>query len=124
MLEPVAETEAMTKDELETRLLAAVAEMREASGILENLSEEWARADHYYRQAKAVAYLASEGTIPERTAAVDKACKEERQASHTAEALREAAKEKLRALMTEISAYQTIAGLMRSEMSLDGRYER
>jgi hypothetical protein len=114
----------MTKQDLEEKLLATIAELRDASDNLTDLSREWAKADHAYRRAKSIAYLASAGTVAERQAHVDKACDEEREKAHGADALREAAKEKVRALQSEITAYQTIAGLLRSEMSLEGRYER
>lgn len=114
----------MTIPELEEKILGAVAELREVSADHEEWAKKWATAEHVYRHSKAVSYLASSGTIPERTAYVDKACAEEREKAHTAEALREATKEKKRALETEISAYQTIAGLMRAEMGLAGRYEQ
>lgn len=114
----------MTKHDLEEKLLAAIAELRDASDNLTDLSREWATSDHAYRRAKSIAYLASSGTVAERQAHVDKACDTERQKAHAAEALREAAKEKVRALQSEITAYQTLAGLLRSEMSLEGRYER
>lgn len=112
----------MTKQELEERLLGALAELRAASADADRYAKDWAKADHEYRHAKAIAYLASKGTVAERTAHVDKACKEEREKSHTADALRDAAKGKQRALETEISAYQTLASLMKSEMQLEGRY--
>lgn len=114
----------MTKHELEEKLLATIAELRDASDTLTDYARQWAVADHYYRHAKAVAYLAATGTVAERQAHVDRVCKVEREKAYTAEALREAAREKVRALQTEISAYMTLAGLMRSEMSLEGRYEK
>jgi len=113
----------LTIPELEEKLLAAVAELRDASDDLTTHARDWAKADHYYRHAKAVAYLASDGTVQARQAHVDKVCKEEREKAHTADALREAVKEKVRALQAEISAYQTIAGLIRAEMGLAGKYE-
>lgn len=114
----------MTKQELEEKLLATIAELRDASDNLTDLAREWARADHDYRHAKAVSYLSSSGTIPERTAIVDRECRNERERAHAAESLREAAKEKVRALMSEITAYQTLAALMRSEMQLEGKFEK
>lgn len=113
----------MTKNELEDKLLATIAELRDASDNLTDLAREWATADHYYRHAKAVAYLACAGTVAERTAYVDKACKEEREKAHTADAMREAVREKVRALMAELTAYQTIAANLRQEMQMEGRYE-
>jgi DNA repair exonuclease SbcCD ATPase subunit len=114
----------MTTQQLEEKILEAVAELRDATDELTTQAREWAKADHAYRRAKSIAYLASSGTVAERQAHVDKTCGDERDNAHSAEALKEAAKEKVRALLGELSAYQTLAGLLRSEMSLEGRYER
>lgn len=114
----------MTTPELEEKLLATVAELRDATDNLTDLAREWAKADHYYRHAKAIAYLSSDGkTVADKQAQVDKVCKEEREKAHTADALREAQREKVRALMAELTAYQTIAANMRADMNLAGRYE-
>lgn len=108
----------MTKSELEEKLLATIAELRDASDTLTDLAREWAQADHAYRHAKAVAYLQSDGTVQARQAQVDLNCGKERNAAHSADALLNAPKEKKRALETEISAYMTLAGLLRAEMQL------
>lgn len=113
----------LTLAELEEKILAAVEELRQSNETLEAHSKWWATAEHKYRHAKAVAYLASSGTVAERTAHVDKVCGPEREDAHAAEALMSAAKEKVRALGAEVSAYQTIARLRQSEMALEGRYE-
>ena len=112
----------MTKQEIEEKLLGAVAELREATSELQKYAKDAATSDHAYRRSKAVAYLASSGTVAERSAHVDKACETEREKAHTSEALREAVREKVRALQTEIMAYQTLASLFKTEMSLEGRY--
>jgi hypothetical protein len=113
----------MTIPELEEKIMAAVAELRDANDALELLSKEYAVTDHKYRHAKAMAYLAASGTVNERTAHVDKVCGPEREAAHTAEALMNAAKERVRSLQSELSAYQTIARLAMGEMAMAGRYE-
>lgn len=113
----------MTKQELEEKLMATIAELRDSTDTLTDLAREWAKADHYYRHAKAIAYLTSDGTVQARQAHVDKVCKEEREKAHTADALRDAQKEKVRALMAELTAYQTMAGLMKQEMAMAGQYE-
>ena len=115
--------EKVTIAELEQNLLATVKELRDANDALEAHSKWYAVADHKYRHAKAVAYLAASGPVKERESHVDKVCGPEREAAHTAEALMNAAKEKVRSLQAELSAYQTIAGLIRAEMGLVGRYE-
>lgn len=113
----------MSISELEEKLLAAVAELRLVSTDIDLCSKEWALADFVYREAKAVAYLQSDGTVDARKAQVDLHCGKQRDAAHTADALLNAAKLKKSALETEISAYQTIARLRMSEMGLAGRYE-
>ena len=113
----------MTTPELEESILRAVEELRIASGDIDLWSKQWALADFVYREAKAVAYLQSDGTVDARKAQVDLHCGKQRDAAHTAEALLNAAKLKKGALETEISAYQTIARVRMSEMGLAGRYE-
>lgn len=109
----------MQKHELESAILGAIKELRQANEELSRLSKEYALSDHAYRRAKAIAYLATSGTVAERSAHVDKACEEERQRAHLSEAVREAMKERVRSLMTEITAYQTLASLMKAEMGLE-----
>lgn len=113
----------MTIPELEQNLLAAVAELKEERRQLKPLATEWALADTEYRKAHAIAFSAGEGTVPERKGTADRAASREMQHAHNLEALREAVKENVRAIQAEISAYQTLAGLLKSEMALDGRYE-
>jgi len=113
----------MTTQELEQLLLCAVAELRQASDKIDSLSEKWATSDQNYRHKKAVAYLQSEGTVQAREAQRDIACEAERRDAHLADALLSAARDRKRALETEISAYQTIAGIIKAEMGLAGRYE-
>lgn len=113
----------MTKQEIEDKMLAAIAELRQTSADIEHWAKHWTLADYAYREDKAKAYLTSKGTIPEREALVDVACGKQRDNAHTAKALWDAAKSKQDALKTEIGGYMALAGLMRSEINLAGRYE-
>ena len=113
----------MTKQELENNLLAAVEELRVARSQLEPLAKEWATAEQKYRKAQSIALLAASGTIPEKKAHVDRVCNDEMLAAHAADALRDAVAKNCKAIEVEISAYQTLAGIMKAEMGLEGRYE-
>lgn len=114
----------MTLQQLEHLIMGAVEELREARRKLEPLAQDWALADQSYRKAQSIAYAKSSGTIPERKAFVDDQCNQEMYAAHSLEAIKEAAKENVRALQTEVSAYQTLASLLKSEMQMAGQYEQ
>jgi len=87
------------------------------------LAKEWALADTEYRKRHAIAYWGELGTIGDKKAAADKVTSREMLKAHELDATREAIRDNVKALLSEISAYQTIAGLIRAEMALDGRYE-
>lgn len=112
----------MTRAELEEKLIELAKEIRTATDNYSHLAREHAEKDHVYRKAKAIAYLATSGTVPERTAYVDKACDGERLNAHLSDALREAAKERLRALQAELSAFQSVVGMYKAEAQIAGRY--
>jgi cell division septum initiation protein DivIVA len=97
--------------DLTNKLLDAVNDLRTAG-------RNWAEAENNYRRAKSIAYLNAEGTIPEKTAKVDKVCESERLAAHIAEAEREAAREYVHALKATLSAYQTLARTNQAEAEL------
>src|SRR5262245_14142511 len=98
--------------------------LRENADNIENLATQWADADGVYRKAKAVAFLTVEGkTVAEKEARVDIECDIQRNEAHISKALWDAAKSRQEALQSEMSGYQTIAGLIRAEMGLAGRYE-
>lgn len=113
----------MTIPELTQALLSTAADLRTANEELYKLSVEWAHAEDEYRKAKAIAYLAASGTINERNAHVDKVCSSERLKAHLAEAEKEAKKKLVESLQAQLSALQTIAGMLRAEMNLAGRFE-
>lgn len=94
----------------------------EAQATLEKASRDWARQENEYRKAKANAYLASSGTVDARKAAVDKATDQERHDAHLADALRVAALENVRNRRAQLSALQSIANAVKSEVEMSGRY--
>jgi len=107
----------MTKQELENNILAAVEELRVARSRLEPLAKDWALADTEYRKAHARAYCMELGTVADKKAKADKESYSEMLKAHELDASREAVRDNVKALMVEISAYQTLAGLLKSEMA-------
>lgn len=84
-------------------------------------SNEWARVENEYRKARANTYLATSGTVAEREARVDKAVEGERYAAHLADGLKVAALEKVRSLRAQLSACQSVANAVRSDVEMAGR---
>lgn len=105
--------------ELDTELRRLCDELNQAVAELKDAGKGWAEKENAYRRAKSIAYLNAEGTIPEKQAKVDKACETERLHAHIAEAEREACREKVHALKSQLSAFQTLArmNLVEAEMS-------
>jgi hypothetical protein len=105
--------------ELDTELRRLCDDLNGAVADLKTAGRDWAEKENAYRRAKSVAYLNAEGTIPERAAKVDKVCDAERLAAHIAEAEREACRERVHALKSQLSAFQTLArmNLVEAEMS-------
>lgn len=104
-----------------------VTELYRFCGLLEAANDELrakaidhAKAEHAYKRAKAIAYLAASGTVNERTAYVDKACDMEREKAYMARAEKDAALELVRSYRQQLSAMQSIAASARSEMELAG----
>lgn len=110
----------MISQELQIQLLEGIQALSKANNELRTCAEELARADHAYRQAKAKSYLnavtsGEKMTVDHIKAIVDRQCEAEMLACRLAEAMREAALERVRSLRTEISAMQSIAGAYREE---------
>jgi hypothetical protein len=81
-----------------------------------------AEAEHTYRLQKARAWVEhTDGTVPERTAAVDGATAGLRRDRDLAEASKLAALEALRSRRQQLSAVQSIAAAVRSELDLAGK---
>lgn len=106
----------------QNELTAAYKELLRLSNELLNacnqLTEEArtaAQKENDYRRAKAIAYLASDGTVQARQAQVDLKCETERLEAHSAQAVKEAGMERVRSLRTIISAYQTYLNSNKAE---------
>lgn len=90
-----------------------------AQGQLKSAALFFAKKESAYRQAKAIAQLSADGkTVDLRNAQVDIKCKEERQAAYYARAAKEAALENVRSIRAQLSALQSIAASVRSEIEL------
>lgn len=111
----------ITVADLRAEMLRLSASLDRAHEELIRASSEWARTENEYRLAKANAFLASSGTVDARKATVDKATSVERVAAHTAEALKVAALENVRNRRAQLSALQSVAHAVRSEVEMAGR---
>lgn len=114
-------SELITPQMLQTEMIRLSSEIDQAHASLVSLSHEWAEAENAYRLAKAVAFLASSGTVGERQAYCDKATSSERLRAHKAEALKVAALENVRNRRAQLSALQSVAHAVRSEVEMAGR---
>jgi DNA-binding protein YbaB len=83
-------------------------------------AKEFANKEHAYRKAKAINYLGAEGTVEARKAKVDQACEQERLEAYIARANKEAAKELVLSYRAQLSALQSVAASIRSEMEMAG----
>lgn len=111
-------------EQLQGRILTAMEELQAALADHKAAALKHAEADHAYRQAQAREYLLAsvlkrdDGkyyTEDHRRAVVDAACDRQMHACRLAEAEHEAAKERVRALQTQISAGQSLLGAERAE---------
>lgn len=105
-------------------------DMLELSRLLDQHHDELVRAAHeyseredLYRLAKATAFLAATGTVADRQAHADKATSSERRAAHLAEQLMKAAFARVRSTQAQLSARQSVAQMVKSEMQMAGRFE-
>jgi DNA-binding protein YbaB len=115
-------TEILTPHQLNKELVRLSRLLDQAQQNLEQRSHDWAKKEWEYRVARANAYLAASGTVDARKSSVDKAVKEEGEAAHLAEALKVAAVEGVRNLRQQLSAFQSLAAAVRSEIEMAGRY--
>lgn len=113
----------LSPDSLSDILVSTCTELDSALEEHRKHSLEWVVAENAYRVAKAKAFLTAPPeakTEQAKKAHVDLVCENERLAAHTAEALRDSALEAVRTLRAQLNAFQTVAGLLRSEMDLAG----
>lgn len=111
----------VTPADLRAEMLRLSRELDAAHDSLVKASHDWARAENEYRLAKANSYLTSSGTVDARKAQVDKTTSGERVQAHTAEALKVAALENVRNKRAQLSALQSVAHAVRSEVEMSGR---
>lgn len=109
----------MNAFELNERLISAAEDVRKSLGELDRCAREYAGAEQRYRKAKALAYLASSGTVPEREAHAERAINDDRYERDLAEGLKVSALEAVRSHRGILSAIQTLANVLREEAAFD-----
>lgn len=102
-----------------------VAEAQRLSALLDkglaalrDSAVSFAQAEHEYRQARAKAWLAARGTVPERESMVELRCGELRNARDLAEGMKVAALEAVRSRRAQLSALQSLLAANRAEAEL------
>lgn len=108
-----------TKASLNEDLQATCTDLLTECDEMPKLARDFAKKENDYRLAKATAYLKSEGTVDARKSQVDLICEKERVASHIAEGLLDASRERIRSLRSVLSALQTIANSHRVEQDFE-----
>lgn len=109
----------MTPTEIGKELRRLIVLLDEGLKVLRDSSQELAEAERDYRQAKGLSWVHhTEGIGAERQAVVDGETANLRYDRDLAEAKRRAALESVRARQTQISALQSIAAALRSELDL------
>jgi len=103
---------------LSQQLLQAVRDLRDAMAELETRSRDAAQFDRAWRLAKAQSYAATEGTIPEREAAVERETAHLRFEAKASEDLRVSALEAVRSHRTIVSAFQSVVSASKAEAEL------
>ena len=108
-------------EDLESELRRLCLHLETSQGQLRSAGLYYAKKESAYRKAKAVAQLKADGkTVDDRKAQVDRDCGEERLTAYLARAAKEAALENVRSIRAQLSALQSIAASVRSEMELAG----
>jgi hypothetical protein len=108
----------MTAAELSGELARLRDLMERANTKVRDQGQALAEAERDYRQARAQAWLVTEGTARQREDAVNAATAFERYRRDLADSERQAALEGVRNYRTSISALQTISNVEREEMAL------
>jgi len=116
-------TDLITPHELQRAMLAKSREVDEALEDYRTRNLAWVEADRASRVARNTALLSTEGTVGERTAKAEQAADGPIYAERMAAALRDSAKEALRARLAQLSALQSLATTVRTEMQMAGRYD-
>jgi hypothetical protein len=110
----------------DTSLTDLVVEARRLSELLDRglhalrqSAQEWAEAEHEYRQAKAQGWLAAKGTVNERESMVEMRAGDLRRRRDLAEGMRMSALEAVRSRRAQLSALQSILAAHRAEAEYD-----
>ncbi len=107
-------------------ILEAAGDIRNSGDELVALARDWAIKENAYRLAKSNSHLRMIGvkaTVDDKRAQVDQDTEKERIDCHTAEAVKDAMRERHRGLIQILSAYQSMLATQRSEMQMAGQYE-
>lgn len=110
-------------DDLNNELCRLSSALETANTQLREHSHAWALAESNYKGKKATERLQAKAdnpkaTIPELDAMVDLKCSQERQSAYICRALKEADIEYVRSLRAQLSALQSVAASVRSEMEM------
>lgn len=116
---------------LNQEMMRLAVDVEKASDTFRRYALRYARAEEVYRHRKAVEYTRivaedkarprkEQRTVAAITAEVDILCENERRTRSLNDALKEAAKERLRALQASLSAVQSVASSIRAEIQLAG----
>jgi len=108
----------LNPDELESSLLTCLAKLQESHNEYDRLLEMEVEYNNRYHKAKALAYLAAEGTQLAREAQRDIQTAEVGDLYRIAESRAKAARSRIETLRQELSIYQSLLNVMRSEMGL------
>lgn len=111
-------SEQVMPGDLQGELRRLCLHLETAQSQLRSASLFYAKKESAYRKAKAIAYLSVDGTVEARKAKVDERCGDERQTAYLARAARESALENVKSIRAQLSALQSIAASVRSEMEL------
>lgn len=113
----------VTPAQLNADMIALSRLLDEHHAVLERACYEFSEKEDLYRLAKATAFLAATGTVGERQANTDKATSAERRAAHLSENLMKAAFARVRSTQAQLSARQSLAQLLKSEMRMAGAFD-
>jgi hypothetical protein len=108
----------MTPAELTDELLRLSRLLDEALAYAKGAAMEYAEGEDAYRMARSKALLNAEGTVAEKTARADLETSAERRRAHLAEVMKQVAIEAIRSRRAQLSALQTIANGIRSEIEM------
>jgi hypothetical protein len=112
----------LTAAELNSRMIAISQQVDDALTEYRTQTEQWVQADRASRLCKAQAFLTARGkTVAEKEALVEVACDQETFKAIRTDALRNAAREALRARQAQLSAAQSLAAALREELKFAGR---